>query len=156
MSPKLDSPYRRLMNGASGKYAGATVNVVGTVIGRVRAVAGRVVVASTTPGRMLPTGEPMPGKFDALPKLPLPPNGVPMRLVYGGAMMLPVKPKFGPVAPMNGNCRNGWPPTLQGGPAGLNTVPTIPVVPLTRSGAGMMAGPVHSSVAPKYNCEFGR
>src|SRR4029078_6987579 len=98
MSPKLDSPYRRLMNGASGRYDGAIVNVVGTVIGRVRAVAGRVVVASTMPGRMLPTGEPMPGKFDALPKLPLPPNGVPMRLVYGGAVMLPLKTKILSVA----------------------------------------------------------
>ena len=96
-----------------------------------------VVVDSTMPGRMLPTGEPMPGKFDAPPKLPLPPNGVPMRLTNGGAITLPVKPKFGPVAPMNGNCLNGWPPTLQGGPAGRNNglKPVNAVEPLTRSGA---------------------
>ena len=68
----------------------------------VKAVHGSTVVDSTMPGRMLPYTEPMPGKFDAAPKLPLPPVGAPMRLTNGGAMLLPVKPKFGPVAPMNG------------------------------------------------------
>ena len=43
----------------------------GTVIGRFSAVGGSVVVASTTPGRMPPTGEPIPGKLSAGPKLPL-------------------------------------------------------------------------------------
>src|SRR5690242_6186125 len=68
---KLLSPYRRFTNGASGRYVGATVNVSGTVIGSVKAVAGSWVVASTTTGRMLPTGEPMPGKLSAGPNLPL-------------------------------------------------------------------------------------
>ena len=49
------------MNGASGKYDGAIVNVEGIVIGSVNAVAGNTVVASTMPGRMLPAGEPKPG-----------------------------------------------------------------------------------------------
>src|SRR6267142_999727 len=110
---------------------------------------GIVRVDRTMPGRILPTTEPMPGKLDAAPKLPLPPKGVPMRLTYGGAMLLPVKPKFGPVAPINGNCLKGCPPTLQGGPAGRNTKPEIPFVPLTRSGARMAAAPVQRSVAPK-------
>src|SRR5215472_11894015 len=75
----LDSPYRRLTNGASGRYEGATVNRVGTTIGLfepgapggrqfpVSAVQGRTAVASTMPGRMLPTGEPTPGKAPAGP-----------------------------------------------------------------------------------------
>src|ERR1044071_9709799 len=106
------------MNGASGKYVGAIVYRLGTVIAWNVKFAGIVWFASTIPGRMLPTTEPMPGKFDAEPKLPLPPNGVPMRLGNGGAIASPVKPKCGPVAPMNGNCRNACPPTLHGGPAG--------------------------------------
>ena len=40
-------------------------------MGNVRAVAGNVVVAKTTPGRILPAGEPMPGKLSAGPKVPL-------------------------------------------------------------------------------------
>src|SRR5215207_7094095 len=65
------SPNKRFTNGASGKYVGATVNVSGTVIGSVSAVAGSVVVANTIPGRMPPTGEPIPGKLSAEPKVPL-------------------------------------------------------------------------------------
>src|ERR1051325_2343050 len=146
------------MNGASGKYAGAIVNKSGTVIAWNVRFGGITRVVNTMPGRMLPTGEPIPGKFDAAPKLPLPPNGVPMRLTNGGAMLLPVKPKFGPVAPMNGNCRNGCPPTLQGGPGGRNSGlnPVSAVEPLTLSGGRITAEPVHNSVAPKNNCEFGR
>src|SRR5437762_1423984 len=68
---KLLSPYRRFTNGASGKYDGEIVNVSGMVIGSVKAVAGSVVVANTTPGRMPPTGEPIPGKLSAGPKVPL-------------------------------------------------------------------------------------
>src|SRR5882762_2618152 len=113
------------MNGASGRYAGAIVKVLATVSVLNVAFGGIVRVVSTMPGRMLPTAEPMPGKLDAAPKLPLPPNGVPIRLTNGGAIALPVKPKFGPVAPMNGNCLKGCPPTLQGGPAGRNTAPEI-------------------------------
>src|SRR5882672_2219916 len=130
------------MNGASGKYDGAIVNVAGTITcdsglaftgGRqlpVNAVHGSITVDSTMPGRMLPTGEPIPGKFDAAPKLPLPPLGVPMRLTNGGAIALPVKPKFGPTPPINGYCKNGCPPTLHGGPAGRNTAPEMSFGPL--------------------------
>jgi len=60
-----------LTNGASARYVGATVNVVGTRIGSVNAVAGNTVVASTMPGRILPTGEPIPGKLSAEPNVPL-------------------------------------------------------------------------------------
>ncbi len=61
------------MNGASGRYDGAIVNVVGTVMGLwevglpggwqfpVNAVQGSAVVASTIPGRILPNGDPIPG-----------------------------------------------------------------------------------------------
>src|SRR6266498_2251726 len=146
------------MNGASGKYAGEIVNSAGTVIRLNVNVAGSVVVESTIPGKMLPTTEPMPGKLDAAPKLPLPPNGAPIWLTNGGAKALPVKPKFGPVAPMNGNCRNGCPPTLHGGPAGRNSGlnPVKAVEPLTRTGGDITAAPVHSRLAPKNSCEFGR
>src|SRR2546427_11445917 len=153
---KLDSPYNRFTNGASGKYVGASVNTVGTVIGSsgpglpggrqlpVNAVHGSSVVASTIPGNMLPTGDPIPGKMEACPKFPFPPLAVPNRLVNGGAIGPPSIPKFGPVPPMNGNCTNGCPPTLQGGPAGRNTAPEMSVVPLTRIGASMIAGPLQN------------
>src|SRR6267142_4912289 len=143
------------MNGASGKYAGATVKVAGTVIASVVAVGGTTRVDSTIPGRMLPTVDPIPGKFDAAPKLPFPPSGVPSRLTNGGAIAFPVNPKFGPVAPMNGNCVKPCPPTLHGGPAGRNSGlnPVNCVEPLTRSGGKIIAGPVHRSVAPKKSCE---
>src|SRR6266508_1585000 len=155
---KLDSPYNRLMKGASGKYAGEIVKSAGTVIRLNVKVAGSVVVESTIPGRMLPTTDPMPGKFDAAPKFPFSPDGVPSWLTNGGAMALPVNPKFGPVAPMNGNCRNGCPPTLHGGPAGRNSglKPVNAVEPLTRTGGKIIAAPVHSVVALKNSCEFGR
>src|SRR6266545_3772507 len=91
---KLDSPYNRLMKGASGKYAGEIVKSAGTVIRLNVKVAGSVVVESTIPGRMLPTTEPIPGKFDAAPKFPFSPDGVPSWLTNGGAMALPVNPKF--------------------------------------------------------------
>ena len=94
----------------------------------------------TIPGRILPTVEPMPGKLDAPEKFPPPPNGVPKTLVYGGAIILPVNPKLGPTPPINGNWMKGCPPTLHGGPAGRKTCPTIPVVPLTRVGARIIAG----------------
>src|SRR5688572_14893633 len=158
MLVKLDSPYSRFTNGASGKYAGATVNTSATVSVLNVEFGGMVRVASTMPGRMLPTVDPIPGKFDAAPKLPCPPVGTPSRLVNGGAMKLPVNPKFGPGAPMNGNCTKPCPPTLHGGPAGRTSGlnPVNCVEPLTRSGGRMIAPPVHSVVAPKNNCEFGR
>src|SRR6185436_11244188 len=68
---QLLSPYRRFTKGASGRYAGAIVKVVGTVIGRFNAVAGSVCVASTTPGRSPPTVEPIPGKLSAPLNVPL-------------------------------------------------------------------------------------
>src|ERR1041385_7224454 len=146
------------MNGASAMYVGAVVNRSATVsVLKVR-FAGIVRVVSTIPGSMLPNTEPTPGKFDAAPKFPLPPDGVPSRLTNGGAIALPVKPKFGPVPPTNGNWTNPCPPTLHGGPAGRNNglKPVRAVEPLTRSGGRIIAGPVHNSVAPKKSCEFGR
>src|SRR5687768_10344191 len=101
MSVKLDSPYSRLINGASGKYDGNIEKVSGTVSGLNVRFAGITRVANTIPGKMLPTTEPIPGKFDAAPKFPLPPVGVPITLVNGGAIIFPVNPKFGPVAPIN-------------------------------------------------------
>src|SRR5919205_657625 len=97
-------------------------------------LAGMTRVVSTTPGRIEPQGEPMPGKFDAAPKLFCTAEGVPRRLVKGGAKRLPVRPRFGPVPPTNGNWTNGW---LK---AGRKTAPKplICVEPETRSGARMM------------------
>src|SRR5438132_1032295 len=91
------------------------VKEVGTSIGSVRAVAGRTVVAKTIPGRMLPTGEPKPGKLSAAPNLPLPglmiagpiwalkpgkPNNDPR--LPGPCPNVPAEP------PMNGKLTNGW------------------------------------------------
>src|SRR5213593_1819408 len=87
---KLDSPYNRFTNGASGKYVGAIVKRRGTVnVLNVR-FGGIVRVDRTTPGRILPTGDPIPGKMEACPKFPFPPDAVPNLLVYGGAIALPV------------------------------------------------------------------
>src|SRR5688500_19984502 len=92
------------------------------------------------------TSYPIPGKVDAAPKFPLPPVGVPITLVNGGAIIFPVNPKFGPVAPINGYCRNGCPPTLQGGPAGRNSGvnPVNAVDPPVRPGGNITAPPLHS------------
>src|SRR3954464_6627483 len=84
------------------------VNRLGTVsVLKVR-LAGIVRVVMTTPGKIEPQTEPTPGKFDAAPKLLCTAEGVPRRLVKGGAMRLPVRPKFGPTPPTKGNCTNGW------------------------------------------------
>src|SRR5216683_5985722 len=121
-----DWPYKRLMNGASGRYEGAIVKVTGTTIGfngaglpggrqlPVNAVHGSVAVASTKPGSMPPTTDPMPGKLLAAPKLPLPPVAGPSRVEKPGkpncvAMKPGPNPKFGPMPPINGDCTNGWP-----------------------------------------------
>src|ERR1044072_64941 len=83
------------MKGASGRYAGQMVNRSGTVnCAKVR-FAGIVRVVSTTPGRMLPQIEPMPGKFDAAPKLLSSPLGVPMRLGKRGAQPVRRRAEFG-------------------------------------------------------------
>src|SRR6266550_1353329 len=149
---KLDSPYSLFMNGASGKYEGAIVERRGATIARVVAVGGITCVVSTTPGRMLPTGDPIPGKNDAPEKFPPPPNGVPSVLTYGGAIAFPLSPKFGPTPPTNGNCTNGCPPAPHGPPTGRKTSPLISVVPLTRTGARIIAGGLQS-VFPKKSCE---
>src|SRR2546421_5201154 len=96
------------MNGASGKYDGVTVKETGTSIGSVNAVGGSAVVASTMPGRMLPTGEPMPGKLPAAPKLPPPPEAGPSVAPNGTAARS--KPKPAAVPPVNGNCTKNGPP----------------------------------------------
>jgi hypothetical protein len=105
---------------------------------------------------MLPTTEPIPGKNEAPEKVPPPPNGVPNVLTKGGAIALPNNPKLGPAAPINGNGVKGCPPTPQGAPTGRKTAPVISFVPLTRVGANIIAGGLHSVVAPKNSCEFGR
>src|SRR2546423_1463798 len=121
------------------------VNRSGTVsVLKVR-LAGIVRVVSTTPGKIEPQAEPTPGKFDAAPKLLCTPFGVPMRLVNGGAMRLPVSPKFGPGPPTNGNWTNGW--LNAGRKSGLK--PVSAVEPETRSGGRMMAGPLPRSVELK-------
>src|ERR1051326_2762856 len=115
--------------------------------------AGIVLVVKTTPGRIEPQGEPTPGKFAAAPKLLCTPLGVPSRLVKGGAMRLPVRPKFGPGPPTKGNCTNGW--LKAGGKKELER-PVRAGEPPTLSGGRMIAGPLPSSVALKKSCEFGR
>src|SRR3954452_19156302 len=125
------------------------VNRLGTVSVLKVEFAGIVLVVRTTPGSIEAQGEPTPGKCAAAPKLLCTPVAVPRRLVKGGAMRLPVRPKFGPVPPTNGNCTNGW---LK---AGRKTAPLMPVVPLTLSGDRIMAAPLPSVFAPKKSCEFG-
>src|SRR4029079_7052233 len=149
---KLLSPYKRDTNGASGQYLGATVNVSGTVIGFVRAVAGSVVVASTTPGRMPPTGEPTPGKLSAGPKLPLfgcvtgGPScalkpGKPNCPCPGASLNVPADP------PVNGNCTNGC--LL----SGRNTAVFAIVPTFGPDGASTIAAGLHKA-APQKSCEF--
>src|SRR5205807_2099524 len=142
------------MNGASGRYEGAMVNVVGTSIGRVSAVAGRIVVASTIPGRILPTTEPMPGKLSAAPKLPLPEAFAPsVKVQAGQPNKVPrapgPKPKVPAEPPTNGNCTNGW---LK---AGRKTAVPVSVPTPVAFGASTIAGPLPRN-PPKFNCEFGR
>src|SRR3954468_24405821 len=107
------------------------VNRSGTVsVLKVR-LAGIWRVVMTTPGKIEPQTEPTPGKFDAAPKLLCTAVGVPRRLVKGGAMRLPVRPKFGPGPPTNGNCTNGW--LKAGGKRAENLVSAVE--PAVRSGA---------------------
>src|SRR5919107_6070185 len=120
------------------------VNRSGTVIGLKVRLPGMVRVVRTTPGSIDPQGEPMPGKAEAAPQLPLlPPVAAPMRLTKGGEMLPPESPRFGPTPPTNGNCTNGW---LK---AGRKTVALAPTVgPLTLSGAMMMAAPLPRLAVP--------
>src|SRR5690349_18567841 len=135
------------------------VNVTGTVIGFVSAVAGNVSVANTIPGRMLPTVEPSPGNVSAGPNVPL--FGETVKPIVGfGAVTQPALPN-GPfeiarlsleaAPPMKGYCTNGW---LNDG---RNTaVPAMLAHPAGKLfGARMIAGPLPRN-PPKFNCEFGR
>src|SRR3954464_6378522 len=91
--------------------------VVGRPGGRqlpVSAVHGRTVVASTMPGRILPTGEPTPGNTPAAPKFVLPPVGGPnVALKPGNPNWVPMNPgpspKFGAKPPVNGYATGGCP-----------------------------------------------
>ena len=132
--------------------------MTGTVIGSVSAVAGKVSVARTIPGRILPTVEPRPGNVSAGPKVPL--FGETVKPIVGfGAVTQPALPlpfvtarlrrEAGP--PMNGYCTNGW---LNDG---RNTaVPVMLAHPAGKLfGAKIIAGPLPRN-PPKFNCEFGR
>src|SRR5205085_9404175 len=149
------------MNGASGKYEGAMVNVAGTSCARVVNVAGTTVVVSTMPGRMLPTGEPMPGKKPAAPKLLPPPEAGPRVAVKGGPPVRS-KPKPAAVPPVNGNCTKNGPPGSR-----EMTVPkpracaangVITTMPPLRNWFGLkVTTPVGLICGiDRNNCEFGR
>jgi hypothetical protein len=67
-------------------------------------------------------------------------------------MRLPVRPKFGPGPPTNGNCTKGW--LNAGRKSGEKLVSAVE--PAVLSGGTTMAAPLPSKVAPKKSCEFGR
>src|SRR5215510_16494893 len=80
----------------------------------VNAVQGETAVASTTPGRILPAGDPTPGKAPPAPKLLVLPNGGPSVALKPGKPNVPPanpgpKPKLGPWPPVNGYATIGWP-----------------------------------------------
>src|SRR5215471_21346294 len=134
------------------------VNVNGTVIGFVSAVAGNVSVANTIPGRMLPTGEPSPGKVSAVDQVPL--LGEAVNPIVGfGAVTQPALPLPFVTArlsreaapPMKGYCTNGW--LNAGRKTAVLAMLTHPAGRLF--GAKMIAGPLPRN-PPKFNCEFGR
>ena len=122
----------------------------------VSAVGGKTPVAKTTPGRMLPTGEPMPGKKPAVPKRPVPPpvGGPKVALKPGKPCCVPISPGPSPkvpaVPPVKGNCTKGW---LK---AGRNKLCPAIEPTLGPDGAKTMAGPLPSKVELKKSCEFGR
>src|SRR3954470_3773080 len=154
------------MNGASGRYEGAVVKETGTVIGviecgepggrqlPVKAVQGSCVVASTTPGSMPPTGEPMPGnKLTPLKFPPPPPVAAPICALKPGKPRRPlpaVSPNVPAEPPTNGYCTNGW---LK---AGRNRDCPAMLPTFGPEGARMIAAGLPSVVAPKKSCEFGR
>src|ERR1700742_2692420 len=124
-------------------------------MGKVRAVAGNVPVASTTPGSMPPTGEPMPGKNDApLNRPPCPVGGPSVALKPGKPNRVPrapgVNPKVPADPPVNGNWTKGW---LK---AGRKTACPARVPTLEPEGASTIAGPLPNRVAEKKSCESGR
>ena|SRR5947209_5281004 len=145
------------MKGASGKYDGSVVKETGTVIGPVKAVLGNTVVAKTTPGRMLPTGEPMPGKKAAVPKLPVPPPvAAPSVKVQPAGhpvvrtLLAAPTPNVPAVPPTKGNCTNGW---LK---AGRNTDCPVKPLRLVTGPPSTMAGGLPNKEELKKTCEFGR
>src|SRR5258708_38034096 len=80
----------------------------------VSAVQGSWAVASTMPGRILPTGEPTPGNLSAAPKvLPTAVGGPNWLLNPGKPNRVPIepgpKPKFGPAPTVYGYATRGWP-----------------------------------------------
>src|SRR5215510_2197632 len=102
----------------------------------VNAVQGETAVASTTPGRILPAGDPTPGKAPAAPKLLVLPNGGP------SVALKPGKPNVPPANPgQNGGRKTAVPAS----------VPTF-----GPDGARIIAGALPSRVAPKYICVFGK
>src|SRR5205085_4496291 len=149
------------MNGASGKYEGAMVNVAGTSCARVVNVAGTTAVVSTMPGRMLPKGEPMPGKLPARSKLLLPPEAGPKVAVKGAGARS--KPKPAATPPVNGKGTKNGPPGRRASVVGKRK-------PLTAASGGCTTMPPLLSVfgrnvttpvglmvgTDRNNCEFGR
>src|ERR1700753_716327 len=124
-------------------------------MGSVSAVDGSVAVASTTPGRIPPTGEPMPGKNDApLKRPPCPVEGPSVALKPGKPKSVPrapgPNPKVPAVPPTKGNCTKGW---LK---AGRNSDCPARVPTFGPDGAGTIAAGLPRSVAEKKTCELGR
>src|SRR5215813_3287957 len=120
-------------------------------------VGGIVEVARTIPGRMLPTGEPSPGKVSAGPKVPLFGEAVKPMSGFGAttqpALPLPfvtAKPSLEAAPPMNGYCTNGW--LNAGRKTAVFAMLAQPGGKLT--GAKMIAGPLPR--AGNFNCELGR
>src|SRR5437868_5380444 len=149
------------MNGASGKYDGATVNVAGMICARVVSVAGTVVVVRMMPGKILPTGEPMPGKKPAAPKLPPPPVAGPSVALNGTAARS--KPKPAAVPPVNGNGTKNGPPGKRAMVVGkLKPVTALfgvmTTMPPLRSWFGLKVTTPDGLIVgtDKNNCEFGR
>src|SRR5262249_892638 len=153
----------------------AVVKLVGTTIGFEVKVAGSTLVASTIPGRILPTGEPMPGQRSAVPKvLPLAVGGPSVELKPPGTPNVnptETNPKSGPGLPVHGNAEpdtNGWPhlkkPLGTGGTlvhaaqkgGRKRDAPAIPFGAFDCEGPKIMAIPLPSSPEPKNSCEFGR
>ena len=135
------------------------------MIASVRAVGAKVVVANTIPGRILPTGDPTPGKRSAPPNvLPTVVGGPSVTLKPGKPNRVPrapgPTPKFGPTPPVNGNPTNGWPELkyTAKGPVGAHcgqkggrkTAVPANVPTFGPEGARMIAGPLPSRVLLKY------
>src|SRR5438128_1668579 len=118
-------------------------------MGLVNKVPGINLVEITIPGRILPTGEPIPGNVSAGPNLPL------LGLAIGGPSVDPNKrrpafwPKFPAEPPTNGYCTNGW--LLNGRKSALPT--RLPE--FGPEGANTIAGPLQKPAVPQRPT-FGR